>query len=52
MKDKLKGIVLGIVIGGMVGFFVCALLSVNNAEKRSRRATSESKEKGEQNAAK
>ena len=43
---------IGVVVGGIIGFLVCAVLSINNAEKESKQPTPVSKKVGEPNARK
>lgn len=38
---------IGVVVGGIVGFFVCAVLSINSADKESRNPVPASKEIGD-----
>ena len=41
---------IGVVVGGIIGFLVCAVLSINNAEKESKQPTPVSKETGDNDA--
>ena len=41
---------IGVVVGGIIGFLVCAVLSINNAEKESKQPTLVSKETGDSDA--
>ena len=43
---------IGVVVGGIIGFLVCAVLSINNAEKESKQPTPVSKETGDSDAGK
>lgn len=42
--------ILGVIVGGMVGFFVTAILSINNTEKDEAQPTHVSKEIGDSDA--
>ena len=41
---------IGVVVCGIIGFLVCAVLSINNAEKESKHPAPVSKETGDNNA--
>ena len=41
---------IGVVVGGIIGFLVCAVLSINNAEKESKQPAPVSKEAGDNSA--
>lgn len=42
--------ILGVIVGGMIGFFVTAILSINNTEKDEAQSTPVSKEIGDSDA--
>lgn len=41
---------IGVVVGGIVGFFISAVLSINNSERDERQTTSVNKEIGDSDA--
>lgn len=42
--------IIGVIIGGIVGFLVCAVLSINNAEQESRQPTPRARKIGDSDA--
>lgn len=41
---------IGVVVGGVIGFFICAILQINNSEKDSELPTPVIKEAGDSDA--
>lgn len=44
--------IIGVIVGGIIGFLVCAVLSINSAEKESSQSTPVKREIGDSDAGK
>lgn len=50
VEKTLSQFLIGVVVGGVIGFFICAILQINNSEKDSELPTPVIKEAGDSDA--